>query len=419
VRRALLVAVTLALAVSACSDDGEELPSDTRAPIASEPSVPTTAPPPVASVPLGSVTSLDGVEVGLEEVAQLEEPIVMATRPGEPDRVYVGERAGRVLDLSLTDGSSDVVLDISDQTTIDSERGLLGLAVSPDGAFLYVSHTNDDGDSRVDEYAVDEDGSLDEASRRIVFALDQPFPNHNGGNIVFGPDGFLYLGFGDGGSAGDPLLAGQDRGVLLGSILRIDPRQAEDGAYTVPADNPYVGQEGARPEVWLKGVRNPWRLSFDLATGDLWIGDVGQNEVEEVDWLPAGDDGAGRGANLGWNEMEGDVPFEDGTEPDDHTPPVFTYTHSGDGGCSITGGFVYRGLELPDLHGAYLYSDYCLGELRALAFDRDAGEVVDDATILPDPLDAPISFGQDADGELYVLTQAGRLSRIVPVEVSD
>jgi hypothetical protein len=117
--------------------------------------------------------------------------------------------------------------------------------------------------------------------------------------------------------------------------------------------------------------------------------------------------------------MEGDVPFEDGTEPDDHTPPVFTYTHSGDGGCSITGGFVYRGLELPDLHGAYLYSDYCLGELRALAFDRDAGEVVDDATILPDPLDAPISFGQDADGELYVLTQAGRLSRIVPVEVSD
>jgi glucose/arabinose dehydrogenase len=412
VRRGLLVAVALALVVTACSDDGEDLPSDTRAPIASDPSVPTTTSPPT-SVALGDATSLDGVQVGVEEVAELEEPTVMVPRPGEAERVFVAERAGQVLDLSLADGSSEVVLDIGDQTTTDSERGLLGLAVSPDGSFLYVSHTNDGGDSRVDEYALDADGRPDEASRRVVFALDQPFPNHNGGNIVFGPDGYLYLGFGDGGSAGDPLLAGQDRGQLLGSILRIDPREADGGAYTVPADNPYVGQEGARPEVWLKGVRNPWRFSFDRNTGDLWVGDVGQEEVEEVDWLPAADDGAGRGANLGWNEMEGDVPFEDGEEPDDHTPPVFTYTHTATDGCSITGGFVYRGLDLPELYGAYLYTDYCNGELRALAFDRDAGEVVDDATILAEPLDAPISFGQGTDGELYVLTQTGGLLRIV------
>ena len=405
------MALAACLALAACGDDGETLPSDTRAPVVSNLTVPTTSPP-TTSGRATDVTTLDGASVHLEEVAQLEQPIVMATRPEHEDRVYVGERAGRVLDLSLEDGSSDVVLDIGDDTTTESERGLLGLAVSLDGAFLYVSHTNDDGDSRVDEYALADDGSVDADSRRVVFALDQPFPNHNGGDIVFGPDGFLYLGLGDGGSAADPLLAGQDRGQLLGSILRIDPREADGGAYAVPADNPYVGQEGARPEVWLKGVRNPWRFSFDRTTGDLWVGDVGQNEVEEVDWLPAPD--AGRGANLGWNEMEGDVPFQDGTEPDDHTPPVFTYTHSDTGGCSITGGYVYRGSQVPELYGAYLYTDYCGGELRALAVDRGSGQVLDDATILPEQLDSPISFGQDARGELYVLQQTGQLSRIVP-----
>jgi glucose/arabinose dehydrogenase len=279
---------------------------------------------------------------------------------------------------------------------------------------------------------------------RVVFALDQPFPNHNGGDVVFGPDGFLYLGFGDGGSAGDPLLAGQDRGQLLGSILRIDPRGTDGSAYTIPADNPYADEQGARPEVWLKGVRNPWRFAFDRANGDLWVGDVGQNEVEEIDWLPADEDGtgAGRGANLGWNEMEGSVPFEDGVEPEDHTPPVLSYTHGATGGCSVTGGFVYRGAAIPGLTGAYLFADYCAsdlrairfvyrgeaipelfgaflftdychGELRALAIDREDGDVLDNAEILPDTLESPISFGQDADGELYVMTQPGQLLRIV------
>lgn len=413
-RSSLGVGLGLLVIAAACGNGEEALPSDTRAPIVSDPTVPTTTPTTIDAP--ADVTSLDGVEVGLEEVAELDEPIVMATRPGEDDRVYVGERAGRVLDLSLADGSSEVVLDITDETTVEAERGLLGLAVAPDGAFLYVSYTNTDGDSRVDELAVADDGTLDEASRRTVFALDQPFPNHNGGNVVFGPDGFLYLGFGDGGDAGDPLLNGQDRGQLLGSILRIDPRGTDGSAYTIPADNPYAGRQGARPEVWLKGVRNPWRFSFDRANGDLWVGDVGQNEVEEVDWLPAEDDGtgAGRGANLGWNEMEGDVPFEDGVEPDDHTPPVLTFTHSGDGGCSVTGGFVSRGPDLPDLFGAYVYTDYCLGDLRALTLDRETGEVLDDASILPEALTAPISFGQDAAGNLYLLTQPGQLLRLVP-----
>ena len=245
-----------------------------------------------------------------------------------------------------------------------------------------------------------------------MFALDQPFPNHNGGHLVFGPDGLLYIGLGDGGAAGDPLEAGQDRGQLLGSILRIDPAGVDGSAYAIPADNPFVGEEGARPEVWLKGVRNPWRFSFDRATGDLWVGDVGQDEIEEIDHLPADADGlnAGRGLNLGWNAMEGDQPYDDGVEPDDHTPPVFTYTHA-EGGCSVTGGFVYRGSTIPELFGAYLYADYCAGDLRALAVTD--GEVVDDATIA-DPVDGPVSFAQGPGNELYLLAQSGPLLEIVP-----
>ena len=406
------VGLAVVLLAAACGSEEGDLPSDTRAPVVSDLTVPTTTPPTIAAPT--DVTSLDGIEVATEEVAQLDEPIVMATRPGEPDRVYIGERAGRVLDLSLADGSSDVILDITDDTTTESERGLLGLAVAPDGAFLYVSHTNPEGDSRVEAYAIEDDGTLDEGSKRVVFALDQPFPNHNGGNIVFGPDGFLYLGFGDGGDSGDPLLNGQDRGALLGSILRIDPRGTGGSAYTIPSDNPFVGEEGARPEVWLKGVRNPWRFSFDRTQPeDLWIGDVGQEEVEEVDFLPGdGDTVGGRGANLGWNEMEGDVPFEDGVEPDDATPPIFTYTNTGAGGCSVTGGYVYRGASLP-LFGAYLFTDYCHGRLTALAVDHDTGEVLDEAVVLPEALTAPISFGEDTDGELYVMTQPGQLLRIV------
>ena len=363
-------------------------------------------------VGLGNVDTVTGVRVGFETIGEFEEPIDLAFRPGVTDRAYLAERAGVVRDLDLATGESTAVLDITDETTTDSERGLLGLVVAPDGGHLYVSSTNLDGDSRVVEYAIADDGALDESSARTVFALDQPFPNHNGGHLAFGPDGLLYIGLGDGGAAGDPLEAGQDRGQLLGSILRIDPAGVDGSAYAIPADNPFVGEEGARPEVWLKGVRNPWRFSFDRATGDLWVGDVGQDEVEEIDHLPADADGlnAGRGLNLGWNAMEGDQPYDDGVEPDDHTPPVFTYTHA-EGGCSVTGGFVYRGSTIPELFGAYLYADYCAGDLRALAVTD--GEVVDDATIA-DPVDGPVSFAQGPGNELYLLAQSGPLLEIVP-----
>ena len=408
---ALGTAVTLVLLAGGCGDDAdEELPSDTRAPIVEE--VEPTDGPTTTLVGLGNVDTVTGVRVGFETIGEFEEPIDLVFRPGVTDRGYLAERAGVVRDLDLATGESTAVLDITDETTTDSERGLLGLVVAPDGGHLYVSSTNLDGDSRVVEYAIADDGALDETSARTVLALDQPFPNHNGGHLVFGPDGLLYIGLGDGGAAGDPLEAGQDRGQLLGSILRIDPAGIDGSAYAIPADNPFVGEEGARPEVWLKGVRNPWRFSFDRATGDLWVGDVGQDEIEEIDHLPADADGlnAGRGLNLGWNAMEGDQPYDDGVEPEDHTPPVFTYTHA-EGGCSVTGGFVYRGSTIPELFGAYLYADYCAGDLRALAVTD--GAVVDDATIA-DPVDGPVSFAQGPGNELYLLAQSGPLLEIVP-----
>ena len=408
---ALGTAVTLVLLAGGCGDDAdEELPSDTRAPIVEE--VEPTDGPTTTLVGLGNVDTVTGVRVGFETIGEFEEPIDLVFRPGVTDRAYLAERAGVVRDLDLATGESTAVLDITDETTTDSERGLLGLVVAPDGGHLYVSSTNLDGDSRVVEYAIADDGALDETSARTVLALDQPFPNHNGGHLVFGPDGLLYIGLGDGGAAGDPLEAGQDRGQLLGSILRIDPAGIDGSAYAIPADNPFVGEEGARPEVWLKGVRNPWRFSFDRATGDLWVGDVGQDEIEEIDHLPADADGlnAGRGLNLGWNAMEGDQPYDDGVEPEDHTPPVFTYTHA-EGGCSVAGGFVYRGSTIPELFGAYLYADYCAGDLRALAVTD--GAVVDDATIA-DPVDGTVSFAQGPGDELYLLAQSGPLLEIVP-----
>ncbi len=406
------IAVALVLLATGCGDDADDdLPSDTRAPIV-ETTEPTVTAPGVTVQGLGPVETVSGVEVGFEEIGAFEAPVDLAFRPGVADRAYLAERAGIVRDLDLATGEGTAVLDLTDETTTDGERGLLGLVVAPDGAHLYVSFTNLDGDSRVDEYALDGDGGIDEGSRRAVFALDQPFPNHNGGHLAFGPDGLLYIGLGDGGSAGDPLEAGQDRGQLLGSILRVDPNGVDGSAYAIPNDNPFVDEEGARPEVWLKGVRNPWRFSFDRATGDLWVGDVGQNDIEEVDHLPADADGlnAGRGLNLGWNAMEGDQPYEDGVEPDDHTPPVFTYTHA-EGGCSVTGGYLYRGAAIPDLVGAYLYADYCAGDLRALAVPD--GEVIDDATIA-EPVDSPVSFAEDPTGELYLLSLAGPLLKIVP-----
>ena len=394
--RRTAAAALLLVALVACGGDDDGATTTTSAPSSSttapsgggDGSTTTAAPP---------TTGLADVAVRLTPVASLTDPTAMAVRPGGDETLYVTEQEGRV--VAVDDGGAGTFLDIRPRVASGGERGLLGLAFSPAGDRLYVSYTNRDGDSRIDEYRLDGD-VVDEGSRREVLAVDQPAGNHNGGNIVFGPDDRLWFGLGDGGGSGDPEGNGQDTSTLLGSLLRIDPLREEP--YAVPDDNPFV-DGGGRPEIWAYGLRNPWRFSFDRETQDLWIADVGQDEVEEIDVLRAAD-GWRPGANLGWNRLEGTQPFE-GDPPAGAVPPVFEYGR--DGGCSVTGGFVYRGSRIPDLVGAYVFADYCAGELRAIRVDA-AGAVTDEA-LLGVQTDSPMSFGEDAAGELYVLSGDGLL----------
>ena len=406
----------LGLAVAACGSDDSSSPATLPAPVpttATTTTVPepatTSAPgePAATTVPAESTTTvplppLTEVVVGIQEIASLDQPIAVTHRPGY-DGLYVAERPGRL--RVLGDGTDEVVLDITDDTTTDSERGLLGLAFSPEGDHFYLSYTDDDGDTQVDEYGIVEDGTVDTNSRRTILQVDQPYGNHNGGHVAIGPDGYLYLGLGDGGAADDPDRSALDPSTLLGKLVRIDPTQPSgDLAYTVPADNPFVGVEGVRPEIWSLGLRNPWRFSFDRATGDLWIGDVGQNVWEEIDHAPAAD-GAGRGVSFGWSAFEGNHRFNDDQPEAGHQAPLLEYEHGADG-CSVTGGVVYRGTELPGLVGAYLYGDYCSGKVWAVRPEAPEPVLLANVPNL-------VSFGEDAAGEVYLVSLNGSLSRLV------
>ena len=388
-----------ALVASACGGDDDDEPRLSA--------TTTTAPPAGSTEPLTpGAAPLADISLGLTEVAEAESPTDLVARAGT-DAVYVAEREGRV--RPLVDGTlGEPVLDISDDVVTDVEQGLLGIVFSPDGGTLYVSYSiAPDGDTRVDAYTISGD-VVDVASRRELLAVEQPYANHNGGDIAIGPDGYLYIGLGDGGSGGDPEGNGQDTSALLGSVLRIDPSQPGDGTeYAIPADNPFADGAGGAPEVWLYGVRNPWRFSFDAETGDLWIADVGQESIEEIDLLPAAG-GGGRGANLGWNEMEGAHPYEGGTNPEGGVLPLFEFDHS-DGGCAITGGVVYRGEAIPELTGAYLFSDYCDGRIRAVR--AGGGQVVEEHIFEASGTEL-VSFGEDAQGEVYVLSLDGTIYRV-------
>ncbi|MEU0133900.1 PQQ-dependent sugar dehydrogenase [Streptomyces sp. NPDC006296] len=340
-------------------------------------------------------------QVVLNKVATAQSPSVGTAGPG--GTVWIAERAGTVRVLT-DDGLGDPVLDISDETTTDGERGLLGVAFDKEFAHFYISFTDLEGTSTVDELAV-QDGTIQPDSRRTVLTQTQPYSNHNGGDIAFGPDGYLYIGLGDGGSGGDPDGNGQNLDTLLGKMLRIDPSGGDP--YAVPQDNPFVGDPDARDEIWAYGLRNPWRFSFDSGTGDLLIGDVGQSEWEEIDWAPADSTG---GENYGWSQMEGTHPFRGGTEPANHVPPVHEYDRTGLG-CSVIGGYVYRGEAIPDLRGQYVFSDYCDGTVRTL--EMEDGEVTGVSDLGVDGGET-VSFVQDGDGELYVLGIAGAVSRIDP-----
>jgi hypothetical protein len=353
------------------------------------------------------------VGVGLETVVDgLDFPAWLTSPPDDP-RLFVVEKGGRVVIVENGAPLPEPFLDLRGQVSTGSEQGLLSLAFHPDYAAngrFFVNFTDRAGDTRVVEYRVSggDPDRADPGSARVVLAIEQPFSNHNGGQVVFGPDGMLYVGMGDGGSGGDPQGNGQNLGALLGKLLRIDVDGGDP--YAVPGDNPFVDTQGARPEVFAFGLRNPWRFSFDRETGDLYIADVGQNRIEEVNAVR----GAGPGLNYGWNVMEGTRCFEpsEGCDRGGLTLPVTEYDH-GDG-CSVTGGFVYRGPAIPDLRGTYLYSDYCSGFVRSFHFANGRAEGERRWSELEPPDNSVTSFGEDAAGELYVLAAGGSVHKIVP-----
>jgi len=284
------------------------------------------------------------------------------------DRLFVVQKSGAIKILN-SDGTTNATdfLNVSSLITSSGERGLLGMAFHPDYAnngFFYIHYTNNSGDSRVVRYSVSANPDVADAnSALIILAQSQPFSNHNAGDIAFGPDGYLYIPFGDGGSGGDPQGNGQNPQTFLGKMLRLDV----DGGtpYAIPGDNPFVGDASTLDEIWSLGLRNTWRFSFDALTGDMWMADVGQNVWEEIDFEPAGTGGL----NYGWRCKEGLVDFNTaGCAGLSLTDPISVYNHSG-GACSVTGGFVYRGTQYPGMVGKYIYTDYCNGQFRSLEPD--------------------------------------------------
>ncbi len=328
--------------------------------------------------------------------------------PNPTDIQSPGDNTGRVFLVRqdgvirlVKNGSLSVApfLSIANKTQANGEQGLLGLAFSPkyaqNGRF-YVDYTNLNGNTVISQFKVSSNPDVaDPTSETILLTIQQPFVNHNGGQLRFGPDGYLYIGMGDGGSAGDPLHNGQNLGTLLGKLLRIDV-ESEPGKYHVPPDNPFVNTPGAKPEIWAYGLRNPWRFSFDKATNDLFIADVGQDAYEEVDFQPASSKG---GENYGWNTMEGLACYQpsSGCLTKGLTMPVAVYSHSL--GCSIAGGFVYRGAAWPGLRGTYLYADYCSGIIWGLTHEGSDWLI---RRMINTNGAAFTTFGQDDAGELYV-----------------
>jgi len=329
--------------------------------------------------------------------------------PGEKEDLYVVEQGGTIQRLG-PDGSAETFLDISDEVTAGGEQGLLSVAFAPDyerSGLLYVYFTDLEENQRVVEYRAEGD-AVDESSRRDVLAMDDIYPNHNGGLVLFGPDDLLYIGTGDVGGANDPERNALDTSSLLGKLLRIDPRADGGRPYSIPADNPFADDPEAAPEVYSYGLRNPWRFSFDRETGALSIGDVGQDELEEVDLVAEGD---GAGASFGWSAFEGDAAFNDDQSSPDAIGPVLVASHE-DGNCSITGGLVVRDRDLESLYGRYLWGDFCVGELRS--FTAEPGTTASDDRPLGLDVSQLSSFGTDNAGNVYAVSLDGPVYRLDP-----
>lgn len=357
---------------------------------------------PPASPPPASAPPAQGeARIALQELASGLDAPLYVTHAGD-DRLLIVEQGGLVKVWRNGTLLPQPFLDVRDRITSGGERGLLSIAFDPANAGrVYADYTDLQGNSVVAWYPWSGDRA-DAAQEHAILHVQQPYANHNGGLALFGPDGMLYIGFGDGGSGGDPQGNGQDTDVLLGKLLRVDVR---DGTLRVPEDNPFA-HGGGRGEVWSYGLRNPWRFSFDRATRELTIADVGQNRWEEVDVQPADDAG---GANYGWNAYEASHVYEQQPTTGRLVMPVWEYDH-GDGRCSITGGYVYRGARIPALRGTYLFADYCSGQVWGMTRDAGGAHVRE---LLRTGFRVS-SFGEEASGEVDVVDHGGRVLRIVP-----
>jgi glucose/arabinose dehydrogenase len=390
-----VIALVGALAVGSCGDDGRA----SQGPAGTTHSKGSTPP---------ARTAASGVR--LAKVGDFTNPLYVTAPPGDTKRVFVVEQGGRIWVLVNGKRVRQPFLNIADRIVSGGEQGLLSMAFAPDYARtgrFYVDFTDRNGDSRIEEFRRSKRSAnrADSSSARQILFVDQPYPNHNGGLALFGPDKLLYVGFGDGGAGGDPQNRAQNLNSLLGKILRIDPRRSGVKSYRSPASNPFVGKAG-RNEIYAYGLRNPWRFSFDRKTGDLYIGDVGQDRFEEIDFERKG---AARGRNFGWSCFEGSRAYDTSRSCPGAVPPLLDYGRS-HGECSVTGGVVVRDPSLPALAGRYVYGDYCRGQLLSL---RVSGGRAVDLGSLDLHVSGLSSFGEDARGHIYVTSLAGPVYRLV------
>lgn len=396
VRRPLAGLVVFVLAaglLSACGDKKQAVVTTTTT-VAST----TTTTTPIGPPPNVTVTN----------VANATDPTYVTQRPDDNGTLFVTERAGLLKAIRSGLLDPNPLLDISSDVSTDGERGLLSVAFSPtDNSKFYVYYTDKVGDIRVVEFTLGADGVADMHTKRDLLTIaHRDATNHNGGQLQFGPDNNLYVGVGDGGGSGDPKKNGQNLTVLLGKILRINVTPNGDSPYTVPYDNPFAKREGARPEVWAFGLRNPWRFSFDAIDGQdkgIWIGDVGQNNWEEVDHVEADPKG---GQNYGWSLREGTHKFS-GDKPTEAIEPIYDYEHT-NGACSITGGYVYRGRAIPPMTGRYIFADYCNGQLMTLT-QKGTSWQRDNLNVKVSKIQ---SFGRGNNGEIYTVSGDGAIGRL-------
>jgi glucose/arabinose dehydrogenase len=393
-RALLLAAAVAAVTLVACGSDGDGAGANANTGTAD-----------------GAATAAANRGVKLVKVGNFDQPLYVTAPPADKRRIFVVGQAGEIDVVRAGHKLPTPFLDIRSQVTAGGEQGLLGLAFAPDYArsgLLYIYFTGKDTKEHLVEFRRQSDDLADPASARTVFIHDDPEPNHNGGQLAFGPDNFLYVGTGDGGGGNDQHGArgnAQNLGSPLGKILRIDPRANGDKPFTAPSSNPFVKRAGALPEIYAYGLRNPWRFSFDRANGDLVIGDVGQDAVEEIDFARKG---TARGANFGWRPYEGRHRIFNEPAPGAKFP-VINKSHD-DGWCSITGGYIVRDRAVPGLYGRYVYGDYCKGQLRSarLSGGKASGDQAIPGLSTISGLD---SFGQDAAGRVYVVSQSGAVYR--------